>query len=157
MNKINYEEVLKELSYLEGKEVSHRRIAGNTIILYFGGDPGDDFVTTLSMAPSWRYSKANEWLLGSGDLPWEKEENETDDDFANRFNKICDNCKLLAGSLVRQIAISRNSSDLEINFSGKQKMVSFGAYKNEENWVFNNRIKGIRIYGSLDGYEMENP
>lgn len=152
---MNHEQVEKELSFLIGREVSFRRIAGNTIILYFGGEPGDDAVTTLRIDPSWRYFNLGKWLLGSGDLPWEKDENESEDEFSTRFNEICDVCAPLVHSIVESVSLAPNSSDIEINFSGNQRLVSFAGYTDEEGWVYTNRLKNKKIYGLLNSYETE--
>ena len=153
---MNHELAQQELSFLLGQEVSFRRMAGNTLILYFGGEPGDDSVTTLSIDPSWRYARSGEWLLGSGDIPWEKEEEETGEAFSVRFNEICDICMPLFSSIVERISLSSNSADIEITFSSNQKVVSFAGYTDDYSWGFKNGLTRKRVYGSLKGYETEN-
>ena len=148
---MNHYQVQKELSSLIGRKVSFRRIAGNTIILYFGGEPGDDSVTTLSIDPSWRYANDGKWILGSGEIPWE-----TEDENSSRFNAICDLCKPLVYSVVKVVTLSSDSSDIEIIFSGNQKLCSFASYTDDDNWTYNNRQKKKNIYGSLAGYEEKN-
>ncbi len=145
--------VQNELHNLLGQRISFKRIAGNTIILYFGGKPGDINITTLRIDPSWRYLKNNKWVLGSGDLPWEKEEKESKEDYSNRFNQLCSASDNLNGAVINNISINQNSSDLRIDISNSQQIVSFSPFLDEENWVYRNRGSGLTICASVNGFE----
>lgn len=141
-----------ELSALKNKKVEFRRIAGNTLILYFDGIPGDERFTTLWINPGWRYAKNDRWLLGSADIPRQIAEGEDENSYRARFDEICDRCEL-TGSRVVHLTVAEDSSDLMIELTEGQKLVSFASYTESENWRLTNRHKGMMICGALYGYE----
>src|SRR5262245_11189084 len=62
------EELQTELNGLIHQTCTFKRIAGNSIIIYFFGEPGDDSVIGVFVDPSWRYQKNGKIILGSYDL-----------------------------------------------------------------------------------------
>jgi hypothetical protein len=62
------EELQIELNALVHQTVTFRRIAGNHIIVYFLGEPGDKNVISVFLDPSWRYQKKGRVVVGSYDF-----------------------------------------------------------------------------------------
>jgi hypothetical protein len=63
------EELNSELKKLIQMTVSFKRIAGNSIIIYFFGEPGDATVVSMFIDPTWRYQKQGKVVVGSQDFP----------------------------------------------------------------------------------------
>ena len=60
----------KEILNLIDNIVTHKRIAGNAIILYFDGAPGEPNTKSLWVDPSWRYERDKKYIVGSEDFPY---------------------------------------------------------------------------------------
>ncbi len=60
------------------------------------------------------------------------------------------------GSSIEQIALATDSCDLEINFSGEQKIVSFAGYIDDQAWQYMKHGTGLIINGGLDGFDVRN-
>lgn len=150
----NKEEVNRVLSNLQEETVCYRRTVCNTIILYFFGVPGDNDFATIRINPSWRYSISNRILVGSGDVP-DREECESREEYRKRFNEICDINLPIVGSKVKRISMDTNSTDLLLEFSDKQKLVSFASYTDSECWYYTDRKNGIRIIATSIGCVIE--
>ncbi len=48
---MTFEELSDELNKLVGEKVAYRRIAANSVIIYFFGDPGDESVVSVFIDP----------------------------------------------------------------------------------------------------------
>jgi hypothetical protein len=59
------EELQTELNGLIHQTVTFKRIAANSIIIYFFGEPGDDSVISVFVDPTWRYEQSGKIILGS--------------------------------------------------------------------------------------------
>ncbi len=147
MNRI---ELLRELSGLIGCKVSYRRLAGSMLILYFGGEPGDPDVISISIETTWRYAKGKRIILGNGDIPDERSKKETKESFTERFNKICDRCTPLVYSELQKLDFDEISNDLCMVFSQEQTLESFACYTDDPCWLYRNHKKNICVYVSVN-------
>ena len=54
---MTFEELNLKLQKLVGQTVSFKRLAGNALIIYFFGEPGDDTVESIFIETSWRFEQ----------------------------------------------------------------------------------------------------
>lgn len=153
------DELRVDLDGIVGQEVSGRRMAGNSLILYFGGEPGDVGVTTIWLDPSWRYERCNTPIVGSGDPPWEPDPDESKDEFRLRFDSVCNLVDPLVGSVLTSTSILPNTNDPILEFSGEQRLVGFASTcheRNSDNWGFENGSTDRRYYVNVFGAVVED-
>ncbi|MCP4266021.1 MAG: hypothetical protein GY777_10680 [Candidatus Brocadiaceae bacterium] len=148
-------EFQRKLSRLIGCKVSHRRLAGDMLILYFGGEPGDPDVISITLATAWRYAKGKKIILGVGDIPCERNEGETKECFKERFNDICNLCTPLVYSELQKLDFDEVSNDLCMEFSQEQILESFACYTNDYCWSYHNHKEKIRVYVSVNAIKEE--
>ncbi len=147
MNRI---ELQRELTKLVGCKVLHKRLVGGMIILYFGELPDDQDDITITIETAWRYSKGKQIILGNGDIPWEKDDSETEESFTERFNEICNRCTPLVSSELQKLNFDEISNDLCMVFSQGQTLKSFSCYTDDSCWFYRNCKKNIGIYVSVN-------
>src|SRR5215470_5337904 len=83
------EELQAELKGLINQTVTFKRVAGNSIIVYFFGEPGDDGVISVFIDPSWRYQKNGKVIVGSHDLQIEEGDFNSKEEYEERFHHLC--------------------------------------------------------------------
>jgi hypothetical protein len=62
---MRFEELNAELQKLVGEKVSFIRVAANSIIIYFFGEPGDANVVSVFVDPTWRFQKQGKIVVGT--------------------------------------------------------------------------------------------
>jgi hypothetical protein len=147
-------ELKTELNQIVGQKVSFRRMGGNRLILYFGGEPGDVGVSCIWLDPIWRYEKNGQVIVGSLDIPWEADSDEAESQFALRFNSICNLMDGLIGSTLTEFSVATNSFDLSLSFSNMQKLLTFTCSTLDDedpNWGFTDGNNGPSYYVSIKG------
>lgn len=137
----------KEVLNLIGKAVSFKRIAGNSIILYFGGDPGDANIQTLWIDPYWAYECGKKLIVSSEDFPWEKEAHQTDEEFKAMFERVCAKSDGLIKSEIVNIEIQHPSNNISLIFDNDQ--VIRNSINLDEidapGWIYSDRLKDLQI------------
>ena len=137
----------KEIQSLVGEKVIFKRIAGNSIILYFHGNPGDANVKSIWIDPIWRYERNNKFIISSCEFPWKKEKKQTEVEFTKKYNSICNKTNSLIHSRVQQIDFDKATNDICIKLGNKQLLRSFAAFVKEEIWIYRNMKEKYSISG----------
>ena len=75
---MTFEELNSELNTLIGQSVSFKRVAANSVIIYFFGGPGDSSVLSVFIDPNlWRYEQEGKVILGSYDVSMDESESDS--------------------------------------------------------------------------------
>src|SRR3954452_7873638 len=83
------EELNLELKKLINETVSFKRIAGNSIILYFFGEPGDESIVSVFVDPTWRYQQHGKIIVGSFDFPFDESDFKSKEEYQEAFERMC--------------------------------------------------------------------
>lgn len=144
---MTFEDLQNEMNRLIGEQVTFRRIAGNSIILYFRGEPGDSTVTSFFIHPTWRYQRGNKIIVGSYDLPWGEEDFKSKVEYEQAFEEMCSLSDDLKGASLIAANVDPASSDLTLKFSDDKIVRNFtnSAFK-EGAWEFRIMPKTLCIY-----------
>lgn len=143
----------KEIFNLLNKKVSYKRIAGNTIILYFDGKPGDTHLKSLWINPIWSYGCSNKYVVSSYDFPWHRKRNQTQSNFKRAFNVICKRTDNLLGAKVTHINI-RGLNNISIIFDKIKVIESLSISRADENWIYRDLSKNLEIYSFPGRFEV---
>lgn len=155
---MTFEELQSSLNELVHETVAFKRIAGNSVIIYFFGEPGDETVVSLFIGPTWRYERHGRIIVGSGDFAWDESDFKSKEEYDQTFDKMCDLSDDLEGAELIACQLDQTSSDLTVTFSGNQVVRYFvnSAFK-ETNWTYRNRPQRLTVYVSCLGIELEKP
>jgi hypothetical protein len=138
-----------ELNDLIQQTVTFKRIAANSIIIYFFGEPGDDSVISVFVDPTWRYEKNRKIILGSYDLQIDEEDFCSKEAYEERFHHLCSLADGLSGAELVSCAIDLESSDISMEFSGGQVVRNFANSGFEDkHWTYRNLQKKLTAYVS---------
>jgi hypothetical protein len=153
---MTFSELQTELNDLLQQPVSFKRIAGNSIIIYFFGEPGDGSVVSLFINPSLRYQKDGKVVIGSYDLLVDEDEFPSAEEYKQRFDYLCSLTDELANAELLSCFIESESSDLTLKFSNGQVIRSFAnSAFDKDRWTYRNRPKQICAHVSPSGVEIE--
>jgi hypothetical protein len=143
------EELQIELNALVHQTVTFRRIAGNHIIVYFLGEPGDKNVISVFLDPSWRYQKKGRVVVGSYDFLIEESDFESNAEHQKAFEGLCALTEDIIGAKLMNCTIDPESSDLTMEFSSNQRLCNFAnSGLNDQCWVYRNHSKQLRVFVS---------
>ena len=145
------EELQTELNGLIHQTVTFKRIAGDSIIIYFFGEPGDDSVISVFIDPTWRYQQNGKIILGSYDLQIDEENFDSKEAYEERFYHLCSLTDGLSGAELVSANIDLESSDIRMEFSDGQVVRNFANSAFEDNWTFRNLQKKLTAYVSPVG------
>jgi hypothetical protein len=150
------EELQFELNGLIHHPVTFLRIAGNSIIIYFFGKPGDDSVISVFIDPTRRYQKDGKIILGSYDLQIDEENFDSKEAYEERFHHLCSLTDDISGAELISCAIDLESSDINMEFSGGQVVRNFANSAFEEkHWTYRNVRKKLKAYVSPLGITVD--
>lgn len=149
------QELGSELQHLVGETITYKRIAGNCIIVYFFGGPGDATVKLVDIEVPWRYEKHGKILLGSYDLSLHKEDFESIEEYRAAFERLCKIPSSLNGSRLESCAVDPVSSDLTLEFSDGQTLRNFSnsAY-DDLAWSYRNCPQKMSAHASPSGVHL---
>ena len=143
------EELQAELKGLINQTVTFKRIAGNSIIVYFFGEPGDDSVVSVFIDPSWRYQKNGKVIVGSYDLQIEESDFNSKEEYEERFHQLCALTDAIIGAELVGCSVDLKSSDITMEFSGAQVLRNFAnSGFDDKDWTYRNLPKQITAYAS---------
>src|SRR5215470_12437624 len=149
------EELQTELNGLIHQTVTFKRIAGNSIIIYFFGEPGDDSVISVFVDPSWRYQKNGRIILGSYDLQIDEEDFDSKEAYEERFHRLCSLTDGITGAELISCTIDLESSDINMEFSGGQVVRNFAnSGFDDKHWTYRNLQKKLTAYVSPLGVKV---
>jgi hypothetical protein len=143
------EELQTELNGLIHQTVTFKRIAADSIIIYFFGEPGDDSVISVFVDPTWRYEKNGKVILGSYDLQIDEENFDSKEAYEERFHHLCSLTDGLPGAELVSANIDLESSDIRLELSDGQVVRNFANSGFEDNhWTYRNLQKKLKAYVS---------
>ncbi len=152
------EELQVETSKLIGEEVRFKRIAGNTIIIYFFGEPGDDTVVSLFINPSWRYERNHKVIVGSADFPWDEDDFDSKEEYEQTFERMCVLSDGLTGARLLNCGIDATSSDVTLSFSDDQTIRNFANSAFDKSaWTYRNHPHQLTACISPLGISLRDP
>jgi hypothetical protein len=144
-----------ELNELIHQTVSFKRVAGNSIIIYFFGEPGDDTVSSIFIDPSWRYQKDGKVVIGSYDLQIDEDDFKTEEEYEQRFDHLCSLTNDLLGAELVRCSIDLQASDITLEFSGGQMLRNFAnSGFDDKDWTYRNVPKQVCAYVSPLGVKL---
>lgn len=138
---------ISEIKSLINEPVTFKRIAGNSIILYFNGSPGDANVKSIWIEPAWRYERANKYVVGSGDFPLEDETCQPEKEFRKLFESICAKTDNLVNLIILDISFDAVTNDIAIQFKNNQVIKSFVSSHMDEIWIYRDVEAGFGLCG----------
>ena len=112
------QELQAELNGLINQTVTFKRVAGNSIIVYFFGEPGDGSVISVFIDPSWRYQKKGKVIVGSYDLQIEESDFNSKEEYEESFHQLCALTDAIIGAELIGCSVDLESSDITMEFSG---------------------------------------
>ena len=150
------DELSKILSRFSGNYVVKKTIAGNTIVLWIGGEPKSENAQCLWIDPPWRIENSGVIEASSADFPWEREEDESKETYQARFDVACDKCNSIEKTNIKSISFNPSTADIELIFGNGRALRSFTTWCEEESWHFSNYKENIRYYVSAGKIEVES-
>ena len=151
---MNFEELHVELNKLLGERVLYKRVAGNSLIFYFFGEPGDPNVRSIWLEPPWRYERGGRVVAGSYDIPYDEADFETKEEYRREFDRICGLSDALEKSELLSLKVDEASSDLTLEFSDGQRVRSFASSAFEmPAWTYRNVPRDLAVHVSPGGIE----
>jgi hypothetical protein len=146
-----------ELQKLIGETVSFKRIAGNSIIIYFFGAPGDDSVASFFIDPAWRYEQQGKVLVGSYDFPFDDSDFKSKEEYQESFERRCSITDTLEGAKLEDIRVDLESSDILMKFSDGQAVRNFAnSAFDAKAWTYRNRPHRLTAFVSPFGVRLRS-
>jgi hypothetical protein len=99
---MTFGKLILKLQKLVSQTVSFRRVAGNALIIYFLGEPGDDTVESIFIETSWRFEQSGKVVVGSYDLQEDEDEFETKEEVEREFHHRADLTQSLVGAKLQK-------------------------------------------------------
>jgi hypothetical protein len=135
------EELHIKITILTGQAITFKRLAGNTLILYFNGEAGDASVQSIWLDPPWRFIENGRVLVGSLDIPISYDVEEKSPEEKNKeheeFERYCALTDSLNNSILEQTIIDPITYDITLKFSGNQIVSKFcNTAFDDEQWAF---------------------
>lgn len=154
---MTFEELNAELQRLVGEKVSFVRVAANSIIIYFFGEPGDDSVISVFIDPTWRFQSRGKVITGSYDLQIGESDFESKEEYQREFERLASLPSSLEGSKLERVEIDFESSDISMKFSDDQGVRNFAnSAFDDKDWTYRNAAQGITAYVSPLGIKLQS-
>ena len=154
---MTFENLDAELQNLVGTTVSFSRVAANSLIIYFFGEPGDDDVVSVFLDPTWRFEQNGKIVLGSFDLQIDEEDFESEELYNHEFERLATLKDTLNGSTLETVTLDFESSDICLKFSGSQVVRNFAnSAFDDKTWTYRNVPKNTTAYVSPLGIKLRS-
>lgn len=154
---MTFEELNAELQKLVGEKVSFVRVAANSIIIYFFGEPGDCNVVSVFIDPTWRFQRHGKVIVGSYDLQVDESDFESKEEYQKEFERLASLPSSLEGAKLESVEIDFESSDISMKFSDGQAMRNFAnSAFDDKDWTYRNVAQGITAYVSPSGIKLRS-
>ena len=154
---MTFEELTVGLKELIAQKVSFRRIAGNSIFIYFFGGPGDASVVSIEFDPPWRYERDGKVIVASYDFWLQESDFESKDNYQETFHRRCALCDPLIGSNLLSFNLDIASSDLALQLSNGQTLRNFANSAFDElAWVYRSSPQDLVVNVSPSGIRTLN-
>ncbi|MGO8733976.1 MAG: hypothetical protein ACLQVM_14470 [Terriglobia bacterium] len=149
---MTFEKLNSELKTLIGQSVSFKRVAANSVIIYFFGGPGDSTVLSVFIDPPWRYEREGKLILGSYDVSMDKSEFDSEEQSSQAFYHLASYMDDLVGASLLKCQVDPMSSDIAMEFSGGRVLRSFANSAFEDTaWTYRNYPKNFYAQVSSPG------
>ncbi len=133
---------------LVGEPVSFRRLAGNSLLVYFGGDPGEGATHVIWLEPTWHMVGPEGVLAGSRQAQDSDPEEGDGTGFAAAGRALDE----LMGQELRSIDVDVRTHDLTLTFSRDLALRTFVADpRDDETWYVKENGTGHRLEASPRG------
>jgi hypothetical protein len=138
-----------------GQEVSYRRLAGNSLLVYVDcvpGDPPSAGGTSFWLEPPWHLRDEERVLAGSR----QAQEDKTADDPLAGFRAVGETLDVLLGRKVEDVQIEPVTNSLVLSFSGQLQLRTFVTDPTEEldDWDIWVRGTHAKLLGNAKGLEV---
>jgi hypothetical protein len=143
------------LQRLVGQRVVAKTIAGNSISLWFDAHPKESDARGIWVDPPWRIETEQGTESSSDGFPGEKQEDETDNHYRDRFEKCCANSDCLKGLQLASVRVDERTSDLTLAFADGRILRSFSTDLEYENWHYSDHGARRRYGVWVTGVEIE--
>ncbi len=154
---MTFEELNVELQKLVGEKFSFVRVAANSIIIYFFGEPGDDNVVSVFIDPTWRFQRHGKVIVGSYDLQIDESDFDSKEEYQEEFEQLASLPNSLEGAKLETIEIDFESSDICMKFSDGQVMRNFAnSGFDDKDWTYRNVAQSITAYVSPLGIRLRS-
>ena len=152
---MTFDELDTELQSLVHERVVFKRNAVNSIIIYFGGEPGDANVRSFFIDPSWRFERNGRIVVGSFDFQIERSEFNSKEEYDNEFHRRCELMGTLVGSELLRVEVEHSTADLTLEFSNQQVVRNFAnSVFDEDAWTYRNIPKRMKVSVSHLGIQI---
>ena len=152
---MTFENLNAELQNLVGTSVSFSRVAANSLIIYFFGEPEDDNVVSLFLDPTWRFEQNGKIVLGSFDLQIDEEDFESEQLYNDEFERLATLKDSLNGSTLERVTLDFGTSDVCLKFSDRQIVRNFSnSAFDDKAWTYRNVPKKTTAYVSPLGIKL---
>ena len=139
---MTFEELNLELETLIGQVVSFKRVACDSVIIYFFGGPGDPSDLSVFIDPTWRYEQEGKVILGSYDVSMDESEFDSKEQCLQAFHHLASYMDDLVGASLLKFQVDPLSSDITMEFSGGRVLRSFVNSAFEDTaWTYRNYPK----------------
>ena len=140
------DELRAELALLIGEPVVFTRLAINTLIVYFCGEPGDETVRSTWVDPPWRYERDQRVVLGSTDLYLDGDDPVPEKEREAELSRRRDIIHQLGTAALESIDVDEVSADLVMRFSGGQVLRQFSNSGLEyASWTYRNIPRNLTV------------
>jgi hypothetical protein len=135
-------------SALVGQRVAFRRLAGNSLLVYFGGGPDDRTGLTFWLEPTWHLVGPTGVLTGSR----EAQEHEVDEHPESGFVTAGRAVDALVGRTLEALRVDERTHDLELAFDEGLVLRTFVSDPRDfEIWHVRENATGERLEASPRG------
>ena len=148
-------ELERLLQDLVGEVVTAKRIAGNSLSLWFSVAPKALTARRIWVDPPWRIETSNGLESSSYGFPGDKDENETEEQYRARFETACANSNCLEGNTLASASVDHHTSDLILQFRDGRVLRQFAVDLTYENWHFTDCASRTRYGVLVTGIEIE--
>ena len=152
---MNITEVFDALNRLIGKSLTFKRVAANSIILYFDGEPGDDAVRSIWLEPPWRYEIDDRVIIGSSYLWLHESDFQSKEEMDSEWNRRCRMTDSVNDNPLETVSIDLVSNDMMLRFVGGKVMRNFSnSGLHDIAWTYRDRTQKLVVEVSSEQIEV---
>ena len=134
-----------------GREITARRLAGNSLIVYLDSLPGDATGLSLWFEPTWNLRSERAVLTGSRQAQSSDDPDESSMG-PSGFNVAADAVDLLVGQRIASVLVDEVSGDLRVSTSGGFVLSTFISDPSDDHfWHLTDRTTGEQWWRGSGG------
>jgi len=139
---MDFKELQVMLEPLIGQQVVCKKIAGNSISLWFSVVPMAGTARVLWLDAPWRIETPQGVESTSLGFPYEMEEEASHDEYRARCDRACARSDCLQGTFLTLFEVNHVTGDLTLQFNNDRILRSFAICLDEDNWHFSDYRTG---------------